>query len=157
MFTKKHCCKIFPSQKWAAAICPRAGQIYRCWHIWSVWQSEVMTNLSLSAKHINSYKSKLRQGKRKDMQQNGKTWLISTYHRTGLCPWYFCKWSTDGSAEDLYSKRISPLSEYSMTSRNIFWFNITHNLITDVREHPAASLCWTLIIRYLPIGIDRHR
>ena len=42
-------------------------------------------------------------------------------------------------------------------SENILRFNITHNLITDVREHPAASLCWTLIIRYLPLGIDRHR
>ena len=154
MFTKKHCCKIFPSQKWAAAICPRAGQIYRCWHIWSVWQSEVMKNLSLSAKHINSYKSKLRQGKRKDMQQNGKTWSVSTDHRTGLCPWYFCKWSTDGSAEDLYSKRISPLSEYSMTIRK--YFLVQYNTQFNHRC-PRTSRCFSMLDTDYKVFAYRHR
>ena len=71
----------------------------------------------------------------------------------------------DTSANDLQMvllkiftpKEFHQYQNIAWPSKNIFWFNITQNLITDVREHPAASLCWTLIIRYLPIGIDRHR
>ena len=55
----------------------------------------------------------------------------------------------------MYSKRVSPLSEYSMTIRKCFFVqDNTHYgtiCVSDVREQLAASLCWTLITRCLPL------